>query len=98
MVKNKLYFIKSGITLKSAMSRAAEVKSGKAIIRRCASLLRQEVLTIESTPLQSNMSANDIMAGEVEIPENRKYFYRKLFTGEDEAGSRKLLQMQEKKY
>ena len=83
--KSTVFYKNSGISLKSAMSSAAEeVKSGKSIIRGCASLLRNEILTLESTPFQSSMTVNDIMGGEVKIPENLKYFYQKLYTGDDD--------------
>ena len=45
--------------------------SKKSIIRDCVALLRQEILLFQSTPLGSNITANDIMNGEMTLPEDR---------------------------
>ena len=72
----------SGISVGEAISKAQELGYfRKDIVRNCASILRNEILSLERTPLDNNLNVDSIMKGEVTSPDLLKEFYRNLYTG-----------------
>ena len=52
----------------------------KTTIWKCATILRNEILSLKSSPLNEGWSAENIIKGEVYIPENLQNFYKILYT------------------
>ena len=52
-------------------------------IWKCATILRNEILSLKSSPLNEGWSAENIIKGEVDIPENLQNFYKILYTGSE---------------
>ena len=72
----------SGISVGEAISKAQELGYfRKDIVRNCASILRNGILSLERTPLDNNLNVDSIMKGEVTSPDLLKEFYRNLYTG-----------------
>ena len=59
---------------------------GKNTIWKCTTVLRNEILSLKSSPLNKGWSGENIIKGEVDIPENLYNFYKILYTG-SESGS-----------
>ena len=55
----------------------------KTTIWKCATVLRNEILSLKSSPLNEGWSAENIIKGEVDIPENLQNFYKILYTGSE---------------
>ena len=55
----------------------------KTTIWKCATILRNEILSLKSSPLNEGWSAENIIKGEVDIPENLQNFYKILYTGSE---------------
>ena len=72
----------SGLSIGEAFSQAQESRYFKKdIVRHCASILRNESLSLERTPLDNNVNVDSIMKGEVTSPDMLEEFYRNLYTG-----------------
>ena len=54
----------------------------KLLIWKCASLLRHEILALESKELQEPLNVEDILKGEVQPPDLLKSFFQVLYAGE----------------
>ena len=55
----------------------------KFAIWKCATILRNEILSLKTSPLNEGWSAENIIKGEVDIPENLQNFYKILYTGSE---------------
>ena len=62
------------------MARSQE--SAENTIQECANILCRDILTLEKTPLNTS-SVDTIMTGEVPIPNNVNFFFRKLYSGDE---------------
>ena len=74
----------SSMSYEKAVSLIASKDQDKISINTCAHILRKEILTLKRTPLDTS-SVDGIMKGEVEVPENVKHFYKKLYGGPSDA-------------
>ena len=54
------------------------------IVYKCAKKLRRDILNLENQFLEEPLPVENILKGEVEIPDSVKNFYKALYTGEDE--------------
>ena len=61
---------------------ATSQESAQNTIQECANILLRDILTLEKTPLNTS-SVDTIMKGEVSIPENVNFFFRKLYNGDE---------------
>ena len=50
---------------------------------KCATILQNEIVSLKSSPLNEGWSAENIIKGEVDIPENLQNFYKILYTGRE---------------
>ena len=57
-------------------------ESSQNTIQECANILRSDIITLEKAPLNTT-SADTIMKGEVPIPDNVNFFFRKLCNGDE---------------
>ena len=55
----------------------------KFAIWKCATILRNRILSLKSSPLNEEWSAEHIINGEVDIPENFQNFHKILYTGSE---------------
>ena len=62
---------------------ATTQESAQNTIEECANILHRDILTLEKTPLNTS-SVDTIMNGEVSIPGNVNFFFRRLYN-EDEG-------------
>lgn len=80
--KGTVLYKNSGISGDLAMERALVVfNEGSSMIKNCAMKLRNEVLQLQSEPIDANITVEDILKGEVDVPENLKTFFTTLYTG-----------------
>ena len=70
----------SNMSYDKAVSLVVLEDQDKISINLCAHILRKEILTLKKNPLDTS-SVVGIMKGEVDIPENVKHFYKKLYSG-----------------
>ena len=63
---------------------ATSQESAENTIQECANILCRDILTLEKTPLNTS-SVDTIMTGEVSIPDNVNFFFRKLYSGDEET-------------
>ena len=61
---------------------ATSQESAQNTIQECANILRSDILTLEKTPLNTS-SVDTIMKGEVSVPDNMSFFFRKLYNGDE---------------
>ena len=61
---------------------ATSQESAQNTIQECANILRRDILALEKTPLNTS-SVDTIMKGEVSIPDNLNFFFRKLYSGDE---------------
>ena len=61
---------------------ATSQESAENTIQECANILCRDILTLEKTPLNTS-SVDTIMTGEVSIPDNVNFFFRKLYSGDE---------------
>ena len=52
----------------------------KTTIWKCATILRNEILSLKSSPINEGWSVENIIKCEVDIPENLQNFYKILYT------------------
>ena len=55
----------------------------KSTIWKCATILQNEILSLKCSPLHEGWSAENIIKGEVDIPENLQNFYKILYIGSE---------------
>ena len=55
----------------------------KTTIWKCATMLGKEILSLKSSLLNEGWSAENIIKGELDIPENLQSFYKILYTGSE---------------
>ena len=58
----------------------------KTTIWKCATILRNEILSLKSSPINEGWLVENIIKCEVDIPENLQNFYKILYT-RSESGS-----------
>ena len=63
---------------------SSKSESEKSVMRSCAEILRRSIFTSKKYPLNTD-SAESVMKGEVEVPNEVNYFYTKLYN-DDENG------------
>ena len=82
--KRKIIWKNSSMPINQA-SQIAKKNHGedKTTIWKCATILRDEILSLKSSPLNEGWSAENIIKGEVDIPENLQNFYKILYTGSE---------------
>ena len=61
---------------------ATSQESAQNTIQECANILCRDIFTLEKTPLNTS-SFDTIMKGEVSIPDNVNFFFRKLYNGDE---------------
>ena len=61
---------------------ATSQDSAQNTIQECANILYRDILTLQKTPLNT-CSVDTIMKGEVSIPDNVNFFFRKLYNGDE---------------
>ena len=61
---------------------ATSQESAQNTIQECVNILCRDILTLEKTPLNTN-SVDTIMKGEVSLPDNVNFFFRKLCSGDE---------------
>ena len=61
---------------------ATSQESAQNTIQECANILRRDIFTLEKTPLNTS-SVDTIMKGDVSIPDNVNFFFRKLYNGDE---------------
>ena len=61
---------------------ATSQESAQNTIHECANILGRDILTLEKTPLNTS-SVDTIMKGEVSVPDNMSFFFRKLYNGDE---------------
>ena len=61
---------------------AKSQESSQNTIQECANILRSDIITLEKAPLNTT-SADTIMKGEVPIPDNVNFFFRKLCNADE---------------
>ena len=59
-----------------------DVMSTQNTIQECANILHRAILTSEKTPLNTSF-VDTIVKGEVSIPDNMNFFFRKLYNGDE---------------
>ena len=81
--KKKIIWKTSSMSLNQAYNYI-ETKSckEKGLIWKCATLLRQEILALESNGLQEPLSVEAILKGEVQPPDSLTKFFQVLYAGE----------------
>ena len=57
-------------------------ESAQNTIQECANILYRDILKLQKTPLNT-CSVDTIMKGEVSIPDNVNFFFRKLYNGDE---------------
>ena len=60
---------------------ATSQESAQSIIQECVNILWRDILTLEKTPMNTS-SVDTIMKGEVSIPDNVNFFFRKFYNGD----------------
>ena len=61
---------------------ATTQESAQNTIQKCANILHRDILTLEKTPLNTS-SVDTIMKGEVSMPDNVNFFFRRLYNGDE---------------
>ena len=66
-----------------------KTENEKTVIRNCASILRKAITTATKTPLKTD-TTDDILSGEVAVPEQVNYYYKKLYSKNNKYSSKRI--------
>ena len=87
--KNHSIVFKPGMSVEQAYSLINfKTDNEKNVMRNCASILRRAISTSVKTPLKTD-TADNVLSGEVTVPEQVNYFYKKLYSNNKRSSKRK---------
>ena len=67
----------------------SQSSSDTTLIKKCASILRDDILAMKCNELHEPLTVEDVLKGEVDIPDSLQTFFQNLYAGENETLSNK---------
>ena len=78
MIAFKVGSMSTGLAYEKAKFASGDTRN---LMWECAMKMRQDILQLESIPLEESLSVNSIMAGEAQVPDSVNEFFTTLYTG-----------------